>query len=198
MKAMARKLLEFPPFDIIEIYKELKEKGITPFKWFTEEIEKLLPPPPPPPPPEEVTIEIDLIPDELPLTINENQDFKTLLKEIKSFEDEGFNITNDDLRREIDLEFEVQIYVQETGEVVTKSLKPIISRPKYVQEDTVILNRKKWTIELMKKIYKGIIKSVIKRYKKTFGIESPPGENTGSNDWRLKINYILFSAKYEE
>ena len=151
-----------------------------------------------PPPPEEIDIEIELIPYELPFTINNEDDFKELLKKIKSFEEEEFNKNKDDLRRGIDLEHEIQMYIKETGETVSKSPRPIITTQKYFSTDISILNRKDWTIGSIKSIYKIIVDSVIKRYKRTFGIESSPGENTGSNDWRLKINSILFTAKYKE
>ena len=151
-----------------------------------------------PPPPEEIDIEIDIIPDELPFTINNEDNFNELLEKINLVKNKELDKDIYDLRRGIDLEHEIQMYIKETGEIVSKSPSPIITTQKYFSTDISILNRKDWTIGSIKSIYKIIVDSVIKRYKRTFGIESSPGENTGSNDWRLKINFILFTAKYEE
>lgn len=40
---MAKKIYDFPLFDIKKIYTELKEKKIKPPKWIIEEVEKLYP-----------------------------------------------------------------------------------------------------------------------------------------------------------
>jgi len=187
---MVRKIYEFPLFDIKEVYKELKKKRIRVPKWIEAEIKKL-------PPLEEKEMIIDIIPYELPFTINNEEDKKNLIELIKKIDNEELNKDTDDLMREIKTEHEIEIYYKETGEISGMSIKPVTT--KVYTTTTTVKNRKKWTWMTIDAMYeKMILPKVIKRYSKTFGIQSPPGENEGSHDWRIFFNSITLKAKYME
>lgn len=203
---MARKLYKFPLFDIIEIYKEFKEKDITPFKWVTEEIEKTFPeeiikelkpirrkllplPEEELPPSEEKEITISIIPDKLPYIIDSDETYDNFIDAIRSLEDENLNSNETDTERKLQFIEHVELYYKDENIIMIEN-KPTT----YNVDVPIIEKRKNWLIKTIKALYKTIVRGVIKRYKQQ-GIKYSPGNNEGSLDWRLIVekdmNYYI-------
>lgn len=196
---MARKIYDFPIFDIKALYEEFQKLKVKPFKQFIKEYQETYP--------EEIIlplkkkqtiieeqieerveekIQINIIEDNLPFTIDTTENYNQFIESIKSFEEQNLDLNNKDIERNLKVIAFVEVYYPDGGQIEFKN-EPTT----YNISVPVTGNRRKWLIKTIQSLYNNIITRVIKRYAKQ-GLKNSPGKNIGSLDWRLIIEEITY------
>jgi len=145
---------------------------------------------------------IDILSERLPIEIRQKTDFDGLINDIDS---EELKVGLKDISRELFFRHGIEFY-----DISSQTVRPIapgvdteIATPNFKEIEKeegkgFKIEKKEWIKKVVRGMVNSIISNVIERYGTRFGVGKPPGDNTGSIEWLIRVLRITLIEIAEE